>query len=243
MTAGRSPCWRSSSFGTLRLFLEHPRLRSACCWTYPRAATSTSPAFAGSYRQQSSMPSTAGCCKPWQQPQISATMASVRPWRKGPGPEASAYRRRLRQCVRRPHRCRLRGLSGTPLQQSCCWPQVPKRTLRRWSNVMRRNLRAVVRCLARGEDVNTWLRRGDGVQDTSGGTPLHACCAQHQLPGATAVVALLCNLRADVNAGDSEGDSPLAHARYFGAKEMEELLRAHGAQLRGPYYQYRLMRR
>lgn len=66
-----------------------------------------------------------------------------------------------------------------------------------------------------------------------GGTPLHAMCAQHMQLGASAVVQLLCRLRvplegrrffsvgivkieiceADVNAGDSEGDSPLAHAR------------------------------
>ena len=93
-----------------------------------------------------------------------------------------------------------------------------------------------------GEDVNAWLLRGDGILDTSGGTPLHACCAQHALPGAAAVVTLLCRLRADVNAGDSEGDSPLAHARYFGAKEIEQVLRSYGAKLKGPYYQFSLRR-
>ncbi|CAJ1378526.1 unnamed protein product, partial [Effrenium voratum] len=100
-----------------------------------------------------------------------------------------------------------------------------------------KSLSGAVKCLARGADVNTWLRRGDGVMDTSGGTPLHACCAQHGQPGAAAVVALLLRMRADINAGDSEGDSPLAHARYFGAKEIEQLLRQHGGQLKGPYYQ------
>ncbi|CAJ1341257.1 unnamed protein product [Effrenium voratum] len=105
-----------------------------------------------------------------------------------------------------------------------------------------KSLSGAVKCLARGADVNTWLRRGDGVMDTSGGTPLHACCAQHGQPGAAAVVALLLRMRADINAGDSEGDSPLAHARYFGAKEIEQLLRQHGGQLKGPYYQYSIRR-
>jgi len=105
-----------------------------------------------------------------------------------------------------------------------------------------RSLPGAVWCLANGADVNIWLRRGEGVQDTSGGTPLHAMCAQHMQLGASAVVQLLCRLRADVNAGDSEGDSPLAHARYFGAKEIEEVLRQYGGKLRGPYYQFSFRR-
>ena len=77
-----------------------------------------------------------------------------------------------------------------------------------------------------------------------GGTPLHAMCAQHMQLGASAVVQLLCRLRvplegrlffsgevgivkfeicqADVNAGDSEGDSPLAHARASAAGHWQQ---------------------
>lgn len=105
-----------------------------------------------------------------------------------------------------------------------------------------RSLPQAVKCLAHGADVNTWLRRGEGVMDTSGGTPLHALCAQHLQPGAASVVRLLCRMRADVNAGDSEGDSPLAHARYFGTKEIEQVLRQYGGKLRGPYYQFSFRR-
>eukprot|EP00931_Biecheleriopsis_adriatica_P051273 TRINITY_DN29719_c0_g1_i1.p1 TRINITY_DN29719_c0_g1~~TRINITY_DN29719_c0_g1_i1.p1 ORF type:complete len:339 (-),score=61.87 TRINITY_DN29719_c0_g1_i1:67-1029(-) len=105
-----------------------------------------------------------------------------------------------------------------------------------------RNLAAVVRCVGLGADLNTILRRGEGVADTDGGTPLHALCAQHELPGASAVVELLCRLKADINAGDREGDSPLAHARYFNAKDIHSVLQAHGAQVKGPYYRYSFRR-
>mmetsp|Transcript_7643 Transcript_7643/g.27995 ORF Transcript_7643/g.27995 Transcript_7643/m.27995 type:complete len:97 (-) Transcript_7643:268-558(-) len=53
---------------------------------------------------------------------------------------------------------------------------------------------------------------------------------------AAAVVALLCRLRADLDAKDAEGDSPLSHARYFGAEAIYEVLERQGAKLEGPYY-------
>jgi len=44
---------------------------------------------------------------------------------------------------------------------------------------------------------------------------------------------------ADLAAGDAEGDTPLAHARYFGAKEIYQVLEGNGAELGGPFYKYR----
>merc|ERR1712232_197959 len=100
----------------------------------------------------------------------------------------------------------------------------------------RTDLTDVVRFLARGADPNTRLRRGEGVRDTGCGVPLHACCAMHQIPGVVPVVELLLRLRADAGQTDEEGDSPLSHAKYFGAKNVYAILESHGAQLRGPYY-------
>lgn len=94
----------------------------------------------------------------------------------------------------------------------------------------------VVRHLARGSSPNTRLHLGEGIRDTAHGTPLHACCAMHKLEGAAAVVELLCRLGADPDSRDAEGDSPLAHARYFGADEVYDVLKANGAQVQGPYY-------
>merc|ERR1712217_275722 len=98
------------------------------------------------------------------------------------------------------------------------------------------DLSDVVRFLARRADPNFRLRRGEGVRDTGSGTPLHALCAMHHQPGAVAVVELLLRLRADAGASDAEGDSPLAHARYFGATDIYSVLEDRGAKLQGPYY-------
>merc|ERR1711933_559003 len=85
----------------------------------------------------------------------------------------------------------------------------------------RGDLTDVVRFFALGgADPNVRLRRGEGVRDTDHGYPLHACCALHERAGALALVELLCRLRADLGARDGEGDSALAHARYFGAKDI-----------------------
>lgn len=100
----------------------------------------------------------------------------------------------------------------------------------------RGDLADVVRVLARGANPNLRLQPGEGIHDTSSGTPLHACCALWQRPGAAAVAGLLCRLGADVKAPDAEGDSPLSHARYFGADEVYNVLEAFGAKLQGPYY-------
>lgn len=98
------------------------------------------------------------------------------------------------------------------------------------------NFDEVVRHLAGGADVNTKLCRGEGISSTSYGVPLHACCALHRIPGAYEVAQLLINMKADTAQGDSEGDTPLAHARYFGAKEIYDVLENNGAVMGGPYY-------
>lgn len=93
-----------------------------------------------------------------------------------------------------------------------------------------------VRLLGQGADPNARLRRGEGVRDTDYGAPLHACCALHDKVGATALAELLCRMRADPAARDCEGDSALAHARYFGAGDVFDVLTAHGAKVEGPFY-------
>lgn len=65
---------------------------------------------------------------------------------------------------------------------------------------------------------------------------MHACAAMHMKPGAYEVAQLLIRKKANLAAGDSEGDSPLAHARYFRAAELFHLLQGHGAKIAGPYY-------
>lgn len=100
----------------------------------------------------------------------------------------------------------------------------------------------LVRLLAARADPNTRLRQGEGIRDTRSGTLLHACCAMHQREGADVLVELLLHLRADANAPDAEGDSPLAHARYFGAVKMYGLLERSGATVSGPYYRGPLRR-
>jgi len=106
----------------------------------------------------------------------------------------------------------------------------------------------VVKHIANGADVNTRLRRGQGVQDTGEGRPLHACAAMSDMPGSLEVAQLLLRKRADTSLGDSEGDNALAHARYFGeqfhrrgrdksgAVELYRLLEGNGAKLEGPFY-------
>lgn len=94
----------------------------------------------------------------------------------------------------------------------------------------------VVRHVAAGADLQTKLRRGEGIRATSSGVPLHACCAMHRLPGAYEVAQLLIKMKADTSQGDSEGDTPLAHAKYFGAKDIFSLLESNGAVVAGPYY-------
>lgn len=94
----------------------------------------------------------------------------------------------------------------------------------------------VCRHLAAGADVDTRLRRGEGIQATGSGTPLHACCAMHREQGSYEVAQLLIRKKADLQAGDSEGDTALAHARYFGADGLFELLQGNGAMISGPYY-------
>lgn len=113
--------------------------------------------------------------------------------------------------------------------------------MRPWLNSLgqafgRHDLAEVVRLLADGADPNCQLWPGEGIQDTSRGVPLHACCAQHSHPDAAAVAELLCRLGADLMATDGEGDSPLSHARYFGAREIYEILEARGAKVQGFYY-------
>jgi ankyrin repeat protein len=94
----------------------------------------------------------------------------------------------------------------------------------------------VVRHLAGGADVNTTLERGQGIRATSRGTPLHACCAMHRQPGAYEVAQLIIKMKADMSKGDAEGDTPLAHAKYFGASQIFQLLESNGAVVAGPYY-------
>lgn len=94
----------------------------------------------------------------------------------------------------------------------------------------------VVRHVAGGADLQTKLRRGEGIRATSSGVPLHACCAMHREPGSYEVAQLLIKMKADTSQGDSEGDTPLAHAQYFGAKDIFELLESNGAVVAGPYY-------
>jgi len=98
------------------------------------------------------------------------------------------------------------------------------------------DLQDVVRILGQKADPNMRLRRGDGVRDTGHGTPLHACCALHRLPGVVPVAELLLRLKADPCDQDEEGDTPLAHARYFQADDLFEVLQQRGGRLDGPYY-------
>lgn len=99
------------------------------------------------------------------------------------------------------------------------------------------NLVEVTRHIAAGADVDTRLSPGEGIRATSSGVPLHACCAMYRRPGALAVAQLLIRKKADMQAGDSEGDTPLAHAKYFRAEDLFRLLEGNGAAISGPFYQ------
>mmetsp|Transcript_52888 Transcript_52888/g.113366 ORF Transcript_52888/g.113366 Transcript_52888/m.113366 type:complete len:370 (-) Transcript_52888:272-1381(-) len=96
----------------------------------------------------------------------------------------------------------------------------------------------IVKHIAQGADLNMRMVRNLAhvTWATNVCTPLHACVALHKMPGAYEVAQLLVKLGADMNAGDAEGDSPLAHTRYFGAHEMHDLYLSKGAKLVGPYY-------
>jgi len=102
----------------------------------------------------------------------------------------------------------------------------------------RKDFPDVARHLARGTDLNVRMqtRTGGLALASSYGVPLHVCAALHRLPGAFETAQLLVRLRADLNAGDAEGDSPLAHARYYGAREIHALYEGSGALLLGPFY-------
>lgn len=94
----------------------------------------------------------------------------------------------------------------------------------------------IVRHIAAGADVNVRLSRREGIRGTSSGVPLHACCAMHHQQGAYEVTQLLIRKKADLSRGDCEGDTPLAHARYFGATEIYKLLEGEGAEIAGPFF-------
>eukprot|EP00930_Biecheleria_cincta_P024893 TRINITY_DN1776_c0_g1_i2.p1 TRINITY_DN1776_c0_g1~~TRINITY_DN1776_c0_g1_i2.p1 ORF type:complete len:348 (-),score=82.80 TRINITY_DN1776_c0_g1_i2:233-1225(-) len=92
----------------------------------------------------------------------------------------------------------------------------------------------VTRHLAAGADVETKLRQGEGITATNSGVPLHACCAMYPRPGALEVAQLLIRKKADLQAGDAEGDTPLAHVEYFSADDLFRLFEPHGAEVSGP---------
>merc|ERR1712150_290400 len=106
----------------------------------------------------------------------------------------------------------------------------------------------IARHLAQGADVETRLPRGRGVgdaldvwsewwgRDEEFARPLHACAAMHRFPGAYETSQLLIAWGADLNAKDREGDTTMAHVRYFGATEFQPLYSGHGARLAGPFY-------
>eukprot|EP00930_Biecheleria_cincta_P024892 TRINITY_DN1776_c0_g1_i1.p1 TRINITY_DN1776_c0_g1~~TRINITY_DN1776_c0_g1_i1.p1 ORF type:complete len:326 (-),score=66.47 TRINITY_DN1776_c0_g1_i1:289-1206(-) len=100
----------------------------------------------------------------------------------------------------------------------------------------REDLVDVTRHVAAGADVDTKLLRGEGIRATSSGVPLHACCAMYRRPGALEVAQLLIRKKADLQAGDAEGDTPLSHAKYFHADDLFRLLERNGGEVSGPYY-------
>jgi ankyrin repeat protein len=63
--------------------------------------------------------------------------------------------------------------------------------------------------------------------DTEGKTPLHWAAGS----GRAEVVKYLIDVGADANAKDSKGMTPLAEARFFGHKDIAELLAAHIASI------------
>lgn len=102
------------------------------------------------------------------------------------------------------------------------------------------------------------LRRGEGVADTESGAALHALCAYapYYPGGAAALMELavfaitstststnaasdhdLSVSKAALNIGDSEGDSPMAHARYFRSAVLYDVLHSAGGGVTGPFFQ------
>lgn len=98
------------------------------------------------------------------------------------------------------------------------------------------NISDVVRHIASGADVNMRLTSGEGIIASAEGRPLHAACALVNTEGAYEVALLLLRRKADVSAGDAEGDTPLSHARYHKAEELYGLLEGNGARIGGRYY-------
>ncbi|CAJ1374195.1 unnamed protein product [Effrenium voratum] len=94
----------------------------------------------------------------------------------------------------------------------------------------------IFRHLAKGADTETRLQRGQGIRATEEGTLLHACAANFRRPGFYEVAQLLIHRGANLDAGDSEGDTPLAHARYFDCQELFQLYSGNGATIAGPFY-------
>ena len=86
---------------------------------------------------------------------------------------------------------------------------------------------------------NATLERGKcALNDTESASLLHLAVQLHQQSGGCELTAALLGLGADPNAPDEEGDTPLAHARYFGARGVIcDLLRDFGASVRGPYFE------
>jgi ankyrin repeat protein len=103
------------------------------------------------------------------------------------------------------------------------------------------DLADVARHIAAGADVNVRLGRGQGIAATSSGTPLHACCAMHRQRGALEIAQVLVRRGADLAAGDGEGDTPLAHAKYFNARNVFDMLKDAGAMVDGPFYARRMV--
>ncbi|CAK9014141.1 Gamma-aminobutyric acid receptor subunit theta [Durusdinium trenchii] len=98
------------------------------------------------------------------------------------------------------------------------------------------NIADITRHLMAGADPDTQLQRGEGIRATESGTLLHACAANHKVPGIYEIAQLLIHKKANLDAGDSEGDTPLAHARYFNAPELFKLYSGSGASIAGPFY-------
>lgn len=106
----------------------------------------------------------------------------------------------------------------------------------------------VVKALAHGAAVDVYMPRGRALTASLPvwsiwpgsaqrfGTPLHACAAMHEVPGAFETAQILIALKADLNAGDAEGDSPLAHARFFEAHDVYALYEGQGALVQGPFF-------
>jgi hypothetical protein len=138
---------------------------------------------------------------------------------------------------------------------ACPVDMEPRATVDLNDAFMRKDFQDIVKHIARGADVNLRMARGPigtpGTLDIwsiwpgyekSFANPLHACAAMHcrgmMLPGAYEIAQVLITLGADLNAGDAEGDTPLAHARFFIAEELHELYRSRGAVLAGPFYRH-----